>query len=237
VAQLAALVPTSRSRLARELHDTVGQSINALLMEIRVAIDRGQAGLDDLLILEQEAEAALQHVRALAYRVRRRAMSDPLLEAKRYGERLVALGGAGFRWIDQRTNPQLARKVAGEIASIIRESVTNAVRHAGAALVEVKLTEADGRVRVTIRDDGTGFSPMELKPSADGRGLGLLGNSERMAELGGVFTVRSRPGDGTVVVLEAPRYVRRSAPERLHQSVLPIEPSPLTTPAAAVAAG
>src|SRR5436190_449743 len=116
-----------RSRLSRDLHDGVGQSLTALLLEMRVAIERGYATRDDLLVLEHEAEKALGSVRALAYRVRQRThLADPLVQAQGY--------------------------------------------------------------------------------------------AERMAEIGGIFTIRSRPGEGTVVILEAPRFLRRGGAEATAQT-------------------
>ena len=65
-------------------------------------------------------------------------------------------------------------------------TVTNAINHGLAGIVEVRLLESEGRLRVTIRDDGTGFEPDALHATPEGRGLGLLGNAERMAEIGGI---------------------------------------------------
>jgi signal transduction histidine kinase len=179
-----------------------------MLVEIRVALDRGEAGRDDLLTLEREAVTALQSVRALAYRIRRGTGEDALAGAREYGERLLGATGRLFRWIDNRANPRLAHKVARALAWSIREAITNAVEHGAAGTVDVRLVEAGGRIQVTIRDDGAGFVPQPIAPAADGTGLGLLGSSERMAEVGGIFTIRSRPGEGTVVSLEAPRYLK-----------------------------
>jgi signal transduction histidine kinase len=199
-----------RSRLARDLHDGVGQSITGLLVDIRVAIERGYASRDDLLLIERETENALNALRALAYQVRTRSPHlDPFLQARRYAEHLLVASGATLRWIDERAGRRLAPRVATELACSIRESVTNAIAHGRARLVEVRLAESDGRVRVSVRDDGVGFEPDTLEPTPEGRGLGLLGTAERMAEIGGIFTLRSRPGEGTVVVLEAPRFLRR----------------------------
>lgn len=219
VTGIAAIPGGRRSRLSRDLHDGVGQSLNALLVEIRVAIKRGSATRDDLLILEREAETALGSVRALAYRVRQRSrLADPLAQAQRYAERLLAASGATLRWIDERVTGRLAPLVAKEVAWSIRESVTNAISHGLAGIVEVRLLESEGRLRVTIRDDGMGFEPDALRATPEGRGLGLLGNAERMAEIGGIFTILSRPGEGTVVILEAPRFLRRKAAEATAQT-------------------
>jgi signal transduction histidine kinase len=200
--------------VARDLHDGVGQSLNSLLVQIRVAMARGEATPDDLRSFEHGAQEALHTVRTFAYSVRLNAASEELEAARRFAERIVATSGSTFGWVDLRHNRQLGRKVASQVAWVIRESVTNAVRYARAAGVEVRLEDSNGRVRVTVRDDGAGFSPENLKTTPEGRGLGLMGNAERMAEIGGIFTLRSSPGHGTVVLLEVPRYPRRSAAVR-----------------------
>jgi signal transduction histidine kinase len=227
-----------RSRLSRDLHDGVGQSLTTLLVEIRVAIERGHATRDDLLILEREAENALASVRAVAYRVRQGADHvDPLGRAQRYAERLVAVPGATLRWIDERVTGRLSPQVAKEVAWSIRESVTNAINHGLAGLVEVRLLESGGRLRVTIRDNGMGFEPDRLHATPEGRGLGLLGNAERMAQIGGTFTIRSRPGEGAVVILEAPRFPRRSGAEVTPQTSMSQLFDPEHRPLAAAAGG
>jgi signal transduction histidine kinase len=214
-------ISTSRDRLARDLHDGVGQSINALLVQIRVALMRGEAGLDDLRVLEVEAQNALQSIRILAYGVRRRPASDPLEEARLYAERLLMGSGTTLVWMDERSGTRLSRKLARQLAWSLRESVTNAARYARAQTIEVRLSDFDNEVQVMIRDDGVGFSPEDVEPTADGRGLGLLGNAERMAEVGGFVEVRSSQGKGTVVLLGAP-IAPRSAASGLFAAAEPV---------------
>lgn len=199
-----------RNRLARDLHDGVGQSITCLLVDIRLAIERGHASRDDLLLIERQTENVLSALRAVAYQVRRRStLVDPLGDAQEYAEHLLAASGATLRWIDDRASRELSPRVATELGFCIRESITNAIAHGLARLVEVRLAEAESRIRITVRDDGVGFEPDSLEPTPEGRGLGLLGTAERMAGIGGIFVVRSRPGEGTVIVLDAPRLVAR----------------------------
>lgn len=205
---LAGPPSAARSQLARELHDGVGQSLFTLLIEIRVALDRGQAGRADLLLLEREARNALQSVRAVAYRIRRGTPDDALRGARAYGERVARATGRAFRWIDARDHTRLAPRVARALAWSIREAITNAIRHGAARNVDVRLVESGSRITVTVRDDGAGFAPLPVEPSLEAWGLGLLSSSERMAEVGGVYSIRSRPGEGTVVSLEVPRYLK-----------------------------
>lgn len=197
------------SRLARDLHDGVGQSITGLLVDIRLAIERGHASRDDLLLIEQETEQVLSALRALAYQVRTRStLVDPLAQARLYAEHLLSASGARLGWTDDRVNRRLSPRVATELAYSVREAVTNAAGHGMARLVEVQLSESEGRIRISVRDDGSGFEPGGVTPTPEGRGLGLLGTAERMALVGGVATIYSRLGAGTTVVLDAPRFLR-----------------------------
>jgi two-component system sensor histidine kinase DegS len=92
-----------------------------------------------------------------------------------------------------------------EIGRVVKESISNVVRHARAKNVRIRLEYPNGLIRITIQDDGVGFTMHQVRPSRDGRGLGLVGNAERMARLGGVFDVRTSRKGGTLVLIEAPR--------------------------------
>jgi signal transduction histidine kinase len=89
------------------------------------------------------------------------------------------------------------------IYRVVQEALHNIVQHAGARTVKVAVAQADGRVRLSIQDDGRGFDPQREK------GMGLLGIQERVARLGGSFTIESRAGEGTAIhiVLPAPALV------------------------------
>jgi len=210
---------TARARLARDLHDGVGQSITALLVQIRAALAVGEGTPAVLQILEGEAQEALHSLRRLAYGLRQGPSSEPLDDARQYAERLVEPAGITLEWIDERLNPRLPFRVSNPLAWSIRESISNAVTHGGARTIEVRLLDSRQWTRVTIRDNGIGFSPQNIRPTPDGRGLGLAGNAERMAEIGGHFSVRSRPGEGAVVLLRAPRQLHRPAPIQLLSAV------------------
>ena len=87
--------------------------------------------------------------------------------------------------------------------------MSNVVRHAQANMTRVRVQYPDERIRVTIRDNGVGFIVDDVRPTKDGRGLGLVGSAERLARVGGTFKVTSMPGKGTLVVIEAPRTPKR----------------------------
>ena len=92
---------------------------------------------------------------------------------------------------------------AAEVLRIAQEALQNALRHASASHVDVRLHAEDGRLRVAVADDGVGFDPDE--PGLRSRRLGLTSMEERARALGGTLSIDSRPGAGTTIVLEVPR--------------------------------
>src|SRR3989442_1281568 len=177
-----------RQRLAREVHDGVGQALSALLVQVRGAMTEGQAGPHDLQVLERTAVQAVDGARALAYGIRRLEGGIETLEkARSYAETMLHSVHCRLSWTEERTDLKDAGRVLREIARVIKESITNIVRRAKATSVRVRVEYPDGLIRVTIQDDG------------GSRGLGLVRSSERQARGGGTVDVRSaRSGGGKI---------------------------------------
>jgi signal transduction histidine kinase len=95
-----------------------------------------------------------------------------------------------------RRVPELER----EVFRIAQEALENALRHADAERLRLRLAAADGRLELTVSDDGVGFDP--TAPSVRSRRLGLTSMEERAQALGGTLTIESEPGRGTTVRLE-----------------------------------
>jgi signal transduction histidine kinase len=202
-----------RRRIARDLHDEIGQALSALLVQIRCAIAEGNAGPEALKVLEHAANDALSGARTLAFGFRHLERGvGPLEEARAFAETLLHGAQCRLSWTEERVEGRIAARTLREIANVIKEAVTNIVRHAAADCGRVRVEYPDGRIRVTIQDNGIGFSLHETRPTRDGRGLGLVGCSERLARIGGVFDIRSAPNQGTLVILEAPRGVPTASP-------------------------
>jgi two-component system sensor histidine kinase UhpB len=92
---------------------------------------------------------------------------------------------------------------------VVQEAVTNAIRHAGATRLDVRLARTAERVGVDVIDDGAGFDVDDARHGAsDGTSLGLLGMEERVRLLDGQITVASRPGAGTTISLSLPLRAR-----------------------------
>ena len=212
-AQLAAL--EERNRLAREIHDTLAQSLAAISMQLETADARAEAGGDARLAAM--VRRALTLTRSTLEEARRSVtdLRTPPLEGRTLAESLRALGGE-LRGVAERPvqldvvgedDGGLPAAVEVGLYRIAREALTNVARHARATKARLHLTREQGRVRMRIEDDGTGFDPNSVPP---GR-FGLLGMSERARLLGGSLRVESAPGEGTVVQVDVP--VRATADE------------------------
>jgi two-component system sensor histidine kinase UhpB len=187
-----------RRRLASELHDQVGQGLTALLLQLKAAlVEAPRSVREDLLEAQAIARANLDEVRRIARRLRPTVLDDLGLPYA-----LLSLADA----TEEQTGVALERRVetsvprlsdGAELAlyRIAQEALTNAVRHAEATRIELLLEAADsGRVALTIEDDGRG---MIYAPTVEGGGI--RGMRERALAAGIAFSIRSRPGGGTIV--------------------------------------
>lgn len=215
-----------RARLSRQLHDSVGQSVNALLISIRLAVAKGAAGTADLKLLELGAQELLDSARALAYEVRRPSI-DPLAVTRLSLGSMMTDAGVTLEWRDQRDGQALPTEVAAQAAAVIRESVMNAWRHGKARTIAVNLGGDQGILHVAVRDDGVGFVPESAQPTPDGRGLGLLSIEERVAAVGGVVRISSKPGSGTTVRVDVPLSRRSTQLPLVGTAGQPATPRPL----------
>jgi signal transduction histidine kinase len=216
-----------RQRLARELHDAVAQSVfSATLLAQTVAEtwaadpEAGARRLERLLSLNRSALAELRALVAELRPVEGEAAAP--VEADATGTALVRREGrvAALRrqaeafaadglHVDLTVNDYRSEppEVEQELFRIIQEALHNAVKHARARRVNLVLMSGGGYVRLTVQDDGTGFSvpePGEALPRGDGSGQGLAIMRERAGALGGSLALVSAPGAGTVVDVTLP---------------------------------
>lgn len=190
-----------RARVARDLHDEVNQALTGLLLRIeamrRTAPAEAQAEFAETSAV---ASQAMRELLALSRQLRPTSLDDLGLGAAMAG--LVDEVGRDGR-IDtafeaegdvERIDTDL-QLVAYRVA---QEALSNAVQHAGAQHVRVRLLESDGGLELRVTDDGTGF-----QPNGDGTGLGIAGMRERALLVNGALDVESVPGAGTRVTLRA----------------------------------
>jgi signal transduction histidine kinase len=196
-----------RHRIARDLHDSVSQALFSTVLHTRTAQKALKLeGLTSSGPLEQCLDTigeltrgAQSEMRALIFELGHDVVEDGLVAAlARHASMLRTRNGLD---IDVQGPERLALspRAQTELFGIGREALANVVKHAGASKAWVHVEARSGRVVVEIRDDGSGFDRAARHPGH----FGLESMHSRAAELGGVLTIWSAPGAGTVVRVEA----------------------------------
>ena len=195
-----------RVRIAREIHDELGQALTCMSMDL--------AFLDKQLP-KGNAEAAAR-IQALATLVKETVKTVRRISAELRPSILDDLGlGAAVEWLahdfETRTSIGCAVSVPSNVAisaergtvvfRMCQEALTNVARHAGASHVSIDLVEAGDTLTLEVRDNGRGITDEEVQRPGS---LGLLGMRERAALLGGVAEVKGTPGQGTTVTVRVP---------------------------------
>jgi PAS domain S-box-containing protein len=191
-----------RQRLARELHDSVTQSLYSLTLLAEAGRRLAAAGDLERVAhyvgrLGETAQQALKEMRLLVYQLRPLALETVGL-AGALQHRLDAVekrGGVQAR-LEVHGVADLPPGVEADLFRVAQEALNNALKHAGASAVTVSLCAGDGVVGLEIADNGRGFD----LAAADGGGLGLTSMRERLEKLGGTLVVASQPGDGTRIL-------------------------------------
>jgi signal transduction histidine kinase len=194
-----------RRRIARDLHDVVGQALTAVRLHLEL-IRTDQATTEAIAQETAEAlrlvDATLHQVRDLATDIRPSILDDLGLvaAARSWVARVARLAGfvAEFQG-DVPPNRDLDPEIATACFRSLQEALTNVVRHARASIVEVRLDVRGDELVLTVRDDGVGFDPTPFTGRRPRSSLGLIGLWERIALVSGRLTIDSTPGRGTVL--------------------------------------
>lgn len=201
-ARLLRAQENERRSLVRELHDEVGQSLSAILMEAEgaeCAEDPAQVR-EHVASIRRLAEKTVAEVRDLALLLRPSMLDDlGLVPALNWHAREMTKGtGLNVLNRTEGADGDLPAEHKTCIYRSVQEAASNSALHASARTVEVVVRREVDRVLFTVQDDGAGFDTRYV------RRLGLLGMEERVRRLGGRFTIESRPGRGTLVAAELP---------------------------------
>jgi signal transduction histidine kinase len=199
---------SERNRLALELHDVVSQKLFSLNLAAEAAatlLDRGpEEARPQLERVRDLARDALAELRSLIFGLRPAELERDGLDGvlRKEATMLQRVHGVKVRVDADREALHIEPAAAGEILRIVEEALHNAVRHAEADTVTVRVHGAERALRVEVVDDGVGFDPTD--PELRSHHLGLTSMEERARELGGRLTLAASPGNGTVVSLEVP---------------------------------
>jgi signal transduction histidine kinase len=210
-ARLVRAQEDERRSLARELHDEVGQSLSAIMMEAGNAefAESPAEVAGRVRSIASLAETALNNVRDLALLLRPSMLDDfglvPALNwhAREMGKRT----GLDIRLEAAEDCNALPDEHKTCIYRFVQEALNNAARHAHARSLRIAVRNDGQRLRFSVQDDGDGFDKRTV------RGLGLLGMEERVRRLGGRFRIESQPGRGATVSAEIPLQTDVSQPE------------------------
>jgi signal transduction histidine kinase len=201
-AKLVRAQEDERRTLARELHDEVGQSLSAIMMEAGNAEAAPNAGeiRRRVASIESIAGRTLNVVRDLALLLRPSMLDDfGLVPALNWHVREMSKRtGLNVRISADPASGDLPDEHKTCIYRLVQEALNNAARHAGARTLHVTVKREGERVAFSVEDDGIGFDKNSV------RGLGLLGMEERVRRLGGTFRIDSQPGRGTAISAELP---------------------------------
>lgn len=206
-----------RERIARELHDTLLQSIHGLVLRFQGIANRIPEGDPIRTALEQAMDRADEVIVEGRDRVRdlRATTTESSRELPnafaRIGNELALLHPANFQVMVEGKLPQMDTVVRDEIFWIGREALTNAFRHADARCIDVEISSDANHVVFRFRDDGQGISPEVQRLGHRSGHWGLSGMHERARAIGAQLSLWSRPGSGTEVelLMRCPRRRRR----------------------------
>ncbi len=202
-----AFILVERSRLAREIHDTLLQSLLGVMLrldEVEKTVDESADGAKQQLgSLRQQLEFYIREARQSI-----RDLRSPLLEGRdlaaalrEAGERLTA-GRASLEYDVTGPARRAPLKVEEHVLRIAQEAISNAIRHAAARTVRVNLAYTSDALALRVADDGRGFDPSA--PDGDTAHWGLTSMQERVAQVEGEFSLHSAPGQGTAVEVRVP---------------------------------
>lgn len=214
--QLLTAQEDERKRLAREIHDELGQSMSGLAFQAE-ALQRylppeaKQAGtqLNQIMdLIKTTTDSMYDLILAL-----RPSVLDDLglvVALRSHAERVFAETGIEFEINAEAFKGRLSPEMEIAIYRLFQEALNNIVRHASAKHVRLLLARENGLFVGTIEDDGRGFNPEEIHLYRDQpRGLGLLGMQERVEQFGGNLKINSQYGNGTTIEIKIPYYPDR----------------------------
>lgn len=201
--RLLAAQEEERRKISRELHDQVGQSMSAMLMDlgrIESRLSDPAACQEILASARHTAEENIARVRDLSLLLRPSMLDElGLVPALQWQAREVARRtGLKVKMIAGDLDRDLPEEHRTCIFRIVQEALHNCVKHAHATEARVVFSIDEDALLVSIQDNGAGFDPQQQK------GLGLLGIEERARHLGGGFSLDSAPGSGTVLSVRLP---------------------------------
>jgi len=199
--QLMEIQEAERRKIARELHDQVGQTLSIIKVNLQQLsrcpdLETQQALLDRTIAALGQV---LDQIRRISHDLRPSILDDLGLAAalKALMDYRMRDAGIETRFSAVTTGKRLPPDVETACFRVVQEALTNVIKHSGARRCEVSLNQAPRRLVLTVEDDGVGFDLLDARTKAvRGGHLGLLGMQERIVSAGGAFHVEAAAGKG-----------------------------------------
>lgn len=200
--RLLAIQEEERRRIAREVHDELGQALTALKIELQQLGRNGGSHPEAIVEVARSIDEIVELVRRIAFDLRPAILDDLGISAALEQQLRRLRENAGIRTtLEVPDEPVLDRLTSTTVYRIASEALSNVARHAHASEVSVSLAVEGGTAVLQVRDNGRGIT----QDAIDSRwSLGLLGIRERTELLGGSVAVSGRPGEGTLLTVTLP---------------------------------
>lgn len=195
-----------RSRLSREIHDSLAQRLGSLILKVDVL--RGAVSdkntvdaLGQISTMKHDMQETYVEIREIIDQLRPKMPDDPrmLPTLAQYTQEFAQSTGIDCKLYMADGHAELQPLATVEILRVVQEALNNVKKHSGADLIEVKFESTDESVKVIIRDNGKGFVPGLVKGQH-----GLMVMKERAEGIGGTFGIISSPGHGTTIEITIP---------------------------------
>jgi signal transduction histidine kinase len=198
-----------RTRIAREVHDELGQALTGLKLDMSWLLTKVARSTkpvqDKVKTMVDHIDETIQTVRRIATELRPGILDSLGLVAalEWQANEFTTRSGIACHVTSNVDDSELSQQIATVFFRIYQEALTNIIRHAKASRVDVRLTEENGSLVLSVKDDGRGISEEEI---ANTRSIGLVGMRERAMLIGGEIALQGAPGKGTTMTLRVPLH-------------------------------
>ena len=214
------LVVAERSRIARELHDTLLQSLVGCLLQFesitKMLETSPSSARHQLNVARDQVEHGIQEIRSSIWGLRSPGLdSDLATEVQAIADRTAKGSGIGVDVVVHGALESSSLDIKRQLLRIVQEAFTNATRHSRATQIRAELQSENNELRIRVSDNGRGFDQEQIASKvADGVAdrWGLITMHERARSIGARLQISSQPGLGTIVEIHAP-LTARSSPE------------------------
>lgn len=209
-ARLVEIQEKERARISREIHDSLGQQLTALQLQLASISASMDQGCPDAAVMLRETQKTVKQTisttQNLCYQLRPSLLDDfgLFVALQDFINEFSEKWGIKIDFEHEDVQGLLSAEEETVLFRVLQESLTNILKHSRAKKVYISLSTADANVILSVHDNGIGFDMLELKRAGMGERFGILGMRERVEMVGGEFFIESRLGEGTKITAVVP---------------------------------